>query len=501
MLNLFLKLLFTLTLVVNSITTKVSISYEKYNVTCMSHQEAYITNKRYTNENVIWSAPKGILYGNFVGAKPAQKANLFPDKAATYFVINISIPKDGFLILKGQYPHARYFSITVANQLGEGQLGNGRYVRGDQIIPDSGSKNPFLYSNSRNEINRNYTVYIVQGRGEEGNNSRINLQNDSNILYTGTDSEKDRVHISIRTYLSDQGYDGTGNIKLINTNEFNLLSSTSLQQSGLPIITLNLPSGKIINGDELLTILRSEKNGDPNGYQRLRWLSEIESSKDKINAPCLREPEPQVFWNTEYSVTGEFEIIHPEERVRNYPPYDIGGFANNPDTKYMVLHYSFGFGEILVIRGKMPTHPSTRRGEDKLPENPEVQYFSASTAGGPPSGEGWDTLCDEQIPIDENGTYTIVVSWKWNRPKNAIIENGIGWLDPGIGEGHYIGARSWIGLLYFRFQNPREGWKYSPSNIPIPTIENPIPQDPIIMGPFYPKGEYMSKLKFENNMY
>jgi hypothetical protein len=480
-----------------------TVIYEKYDVTCMSEQEAYITNERYTNENVIWSEPKGLLYGNLVGAKPAQKANLFPDKASTYFVINIRIPKDGFLILNGEYPRARYFSITVANQLGEGQLGNGRYIRGDQIIPDLGSKNPFLYENNRNEINRNYTVYIVQGNNtSQRSASTLNggTQNiNNNTLYTGTDSEKERVHISIRTYLSDQGYDGTGNVKL-NELSFNLDDNSSLQ-SGLPIITLNLPTGKKIKGNDLLTILRSEKNGDPNGYKQLQWLSDIENSKDKINAPCLREAESQVFWNTEYSVTGEFFTTHPEERVRNYPPYDIGGFANNPDTKYMVLHFSFDFGEILVVTGKMPTHPTTRRGENKLPENSEVQYFSASTAGAPPSGEGWDTLCDEQIPINENGTYTIVVSWKWNRPKNAILENGVAWLDPGIGEGHYIGARSWVGLLYFRFQNPREGWKYSPANIPIPTIENPIPQDPIIMGPFYPRGKYMSKLEFENYMY
>ena len=138
----------------------------------------------------------------------------------------------------------------------------------------------------------------------------------------------------------------------------------------------------------------------------------------------------QVFWNTNYSVTGAFEAEHPEKRVRDHPPNDDGGFANNPDTKYMTIDFSFGFGEVLVVRGKMPTHPKTRRGEDTLPEDPQVQYFSASTAGSPPSGEGWNTLCDEQFPLDDDGYYTIVVSWAWNRPSNAILENGVAWLDP-----------------------------------------------------------------------
>jgi hypothetical protein len=451
-------------------------------LTCMSEDEAYITNKRYTNENVIWSEPKGILYGNLVGAKPAQKANLFPDKAATYFVVNIIIPKSGMLILKGQYPHVRYFSITVANQLGDGQLGNGGYIRGDQILPDSGSENPFLYLNNRNSLFRNYTVYIIQGLPPK---EKI----ENNTLYTGVSSYKYRVHISIRSYLSNKGYDGTGNVKL-NVSNSNITN-------GLPIVTLVLIGGKKIKGDELVTILQAEKKGDPDGYTKNQWFLDIERSEDKINSPSFVEPVSQLFWDTDYSVTGAFEAKSPKQRVINHPPSGQGGFANNPDTKYMVLPFSFGFGEVLVIRGKMPSHPVTWHGGDFLPKDPEVQYFSISTAAAPPSGEGWDTLCDEQIPTNENGTYTIVVSWPWNRPENAVRKNGISWLNPGSGEGHYIGARSWVGLIYFRFQNPKIGWKYSPSNIPIPTFENPIPKDPIIMGPFYPKAEYTSKLKFE----
>jgi len=151
---------------------------------------------------------------------------------------------------------------------------------------------------------------------------------------------------------------------------------------------------------------------------------------------------------------------------------------------------------MLVIRGKMPTHPVTREGGAFLSEEvPQVQYFSVSTAAAPPSGQGWDTVYDEQIPLDEDGYYTIVVSTPWNRPSNRT--QGVVWLDPGVGEGYYIGARSWVGLLYFRFQNPNPNWKNSPANIPMPTPKNPIPQDKIVMGPYYPMARYMSKAEFE----
>jgi len=444
-------------------------------IECMTHQEAIITNDRYKNEYVIWGRPKGLLYGNIVGAGPEQKANLYPDKSATYFDFNIHW--EGNLTLRGRFPNARYFSITVANQLGNGQLGDGNFLRGDQIIPDPGSSNPFLSSNLRNVTNRNYTVQII--KGEPPSNPPVNT------IFTGPLSNKNRAHISIRTYLVDKGYDGTGNVPLYEVG------------NGLPTVSLDLPGGNRITGPELLKILNAEKLGDPNGYETAEWLSNIDKSKDKINAPCFPLPTSQVFWNTDYSVTGAFEADHPEKRVRDYPPDDSGGFANNPDTKYMVILFSFSYGEILVVRGTIPTHPNTRKGEVKLPKDPQVQYFSVSTAAAPSYGAGWHTICDEEFYVDDDGNYTIVVSWPWNRPNNAIPENNVNWISPGDGEGHYIGARIWVGTLYFRYQNPSDNWKESPANIPMPSLENPIPQDPIIMGKYYPRGEYMSKKDFE----
>ena len=122
--------------------------------------------------------------------------------------------------------------------------------------------------------------------------------------------------------------------------------------------------------------------------------------------------------------------------------------------------------------------------------------FSITTCAGPFSGICYDSAYDEQIPVNSRGEYTIVLSWKWNRPKNAILKNGVVWLNPG-GEGFYVGSRIWCGVIVMRFQNCNPDWKFSPNNIPIPTIENPIPQDPIVMGPYYPIGMYMSKSEFE----
>lgn len=182
-----------------------------------------------------------------------------------------------------------------------------------------------------------------------------------------------------------------------------------------------------------------------------------------------------------------------------YPPNNDGGFASNPDTKYMFLSLSLDFGEILVLRGKMPTHQTTWDDENKIQMDTQVQYFSISIGGSPPSGEGWNTTCDEQFALDESGYFTLVISRPWNRPSNAIVEEGANWMDLGGAEGYYTYSRNWVSNLYIRYQNTNPDWKNSPSMIPIPTIQNPIPQDPIVMGPYYPIGTYMSKENFEKS--
>jgi len=254
-----------------------------------------------------------------------------------------------------------------------------------------------------------------------------------------------------------------------------------------------------VTGPDLLEILRVEKKGDPTGYTVSQWLEDIDKSEDKKNAPCSPEIVSQVFWNTCYSVTGCFHIKEPEKRVIRYPPSTAGGFANNPDTKYMVIPFSFDYGGVVVVRAKMPTHPRTRHGEKTLPEDPQVQYFSISTAAAPGSGAGWDTVFDEQMPVDNDGFFTLVVSWPWNRPSNATFENGVCWLNPGDGEGHYVCARNWVGIIYIRYQNTSPNWDESPWNIPMPSIEHPIPQDPKIMRKYYPIGYYTTLDKFEAN--
>lgn len=127
-------------------------------------QEAVIigTNQK-CNHDCFWAGPKGLNYGLLPNAQPIQKPALYPDEYSTYFVAQFVMPENSYLEIQGEYPHARYFSFTAAQQLGNGQLGKDDYLRDHQIHPDPGSFNPFREENRRDVEPRKYTVQVVPG--------------------------------------------------------------------------------------------------------------------------------------------------------------------------------------------------------------------------------------------------------------------------------------------------------------------------------------------------
>ena len=127
---------------------------------------------------------------------------------------------------------------------------------------------------------------------------------------------------------------------------------------------------------------------------------------------------------------------------------------------------------------------------------PEVE------ASGPPasatmatatSGDLWDGVFDLQAPLDKDGYYTIVVSLPEDRPKNATNEKGVAWINwgPGEGLGDPRDRKDW-GMLLMRFMVCHKDWENSPQKAAFkPGTEAAV------MGPYYPRGYYTTKEKFE----
>lgn len=451
----------------------------------VAHEAVVIrTNQKY-NHDCFWGGPKGIDYGRLPDAQPIQQPVLYPDQFSTYFVAQFVMPPDTHLELSGEYPHERYFSFTVANQLPDQQLGGGDYLRDNQIKPHGDSVNPFRPGNSRDATPRNYKVRVLPG-----NRPEQSPRWDSNTIFAGPVGGN--VHLAMRNYVYDRGYDGTGGAKVGETTY------------GLPDVAVIQNGVKHTRREEVCRILQTTKAAEPNGFKPEPWIESVALSGDPANSPAKSTPVWEVFWDTNYSVNGFF-APDPITRETLYPATGAGGFANNPDTHYLQSIFSLGFGSVIVIQGKMPTFPYTKDGETEWPDPaPQVRYWSACTGGSPPSGAGWDCVHDEEVQLDENHNFLIVVTRPEDRPENARKECGVTWLNFGPGEGGpqsrggYKGARPWVNAVYMRYMDPNKDWENSPANIPLPTLENPYPQEAYVMGDYFPRSHYETTAEFES---
>mmetsp|Transcript_52259 Transcript_52259/g.131191 ORF Transcript_52259/g.131191 Transcript_52259/m.131191 type:complete len:499 (-) Transcript_52259:143-1639(-) len=440
---------------------------------------AELTNSKYNN-SCFWGGPKGMEYGILPWAQPIQFPVLFPDQGSTYFVAQFYLPEGAILKIQGAYPNERYFSFTIAHYSKDGALGGGDNLRDVNVNPDEGSTNPFLPDNNRLATSRNYTIYVVQGNPPS--------QRPPNTVYTCTSDPLARIHLSMRNYIPDVGFDGLG--------------QPLDDMDGLPRVTLLQPNAAPLTGEAMCKAVKASKEAEGGEFPPKLWEKLLASSDDAVNAPAKPTPVWELFWNIDYSVVGDF-IADPATRVREHPATSDGGFANNPDTHYLTTSLSLKFGPVVVIQGKLPAHATTKNHDKHWRAGTQLRYWSVCTGGAPPSGAGWDCTFDEAVPVDEDGMYTLVVSRPEDRPANAREECGVKWLDFGAGEGvgtgrgHFPEARSWVNFVYMRYQVTNPTWPKSPSNVPEPTPASPFNQEQWVMREYYPVAHYETREQFE----
>ena len=178
------------------------------------------------------------------------------------------------------------------------------------------------------------------------------------------------------------------------------------------------------------------------------------------------------------------------------------GVLNAPTIEYLKFQYfshlgSSRAGAVYVMRGKMPNFPDTYAGAGgtglEVMPDAQTQYWSLVSCEAAPSGQIVDGLTDMQVPLDEDGNYTIVYSRREDRPKNATLENGVAWIEwSPRGEGiDGPKNRTDFGMLMLRIMANNPGWAQSPEKVTEPGMEEAV------MGPYYPRSEYTDKATFE----
>jgi hypothetical protein len=336
----------------------------------------------------------------------SQANVLFPDAAATYWGANEPIPPGGYVEIHGQFPHARYMSLATYTSQYQSIDG----LHDSQIVPDPGSTNPFVAGGDRTASSRDYTVRIVQGQAPASGRP-------PNTIYTtSADGSKSgngaTQRILLRIYEGDQGQGNEGGVPL---PDITLVTSGG-QRTTLP----ECPDASVPNTGYTET-LANAGTGDPSPLPQL--------GLGGVNPPVWHKftnfASGVVTASTDNEVTGSEGATVTQQTDQALPE---GGFADNPDNKYMTTYFSQDYGQVLAFRAKAPTFPATYDGEPVMGTG-QLRYWSFCTNGQMTAY--YACRQDDQIPTDASGYYTVVVSTAAARPKNASERCGVAWLPAG----------------------------------------------------------------------
>lgn len=201
--------------------------------------------------------------------------------------------------------------------------------------------------------------------------------------------------------------------------------------TGLPRITVNTPGG----GTELADCGANTSDFDPHGV--------FPEGRPRLGGRAA-----------------------PPPHAPRWAGREGGGLFPNPDNKYLAT--LIDSGRAAVVRGKLPETPDTFPATSRM-DPAQLRYWSICSGDGP-STSTLGCLVDDEIPVDADGEFTIVVSAPEHRPDPAC---GVAWLPANAGET----------LLIMRNMLPAEDF---PSSVQSADPENPEP----VMGPYYPEITY-----------
>ena len=384
----------------------------------------------------------------------------FPGTEITYWAARFVTPPGSTLTLKGQYPHARYSSLNSYKAEGASQSS----LPGRDIQPDPGSINPSLPGANRAASNRSYTVTV---RGEAPPATPVR-----NTLFAEPVAGQYQT-IIYRVYVPDKGRDLAGG-------------------TPIPEPALRLADGREVTGQELCNQMNSVHIFDTQELPLATYLNLVNwPGKNPLTNPAENPIQFSRYYNVRNALA-RYQTAAEQKLAWQIEPTYSGTQYDNQDARYMTGAFSFNYGKVVVLKGKLPTTPKTLNGQKKMTSG-QLVLWDMCVIQSLVTTKTWQCVFDEQLPLrgGKKREYTIVISSRANRPKNARTKCGVWWIqaDP---EGDGAG-RTNIGQLLTRNVLPAANFRQSSWAVP-----TPFPPDAIrTMGAYYPKGTYTSKKRFE----
>ncbi len=399
---------------------------------------------------------------------------IWPESHTGYPISLDTLPAGGKIVLRGRFPHARFFSFTVSSPL----LQLRQHLYDVDIRPDKGSTNPFLPGANRATKHRSYTITVVD-QPDPGPGHR-----QTNVLYAGAAGRAGTpFQVAERVYLPDRGREFTGGV-------------------GDPAATYVAADGAVSTGQAACTAL-STKPGAAN-VPNVNTFLFPESTIQQLLALSTSPQHPAVKPTTWYKYFGPAWLLAPYYAGTSQAgkiatlPLTTTGLGANPANAYVFAWLDRSFGpdrnghNIAVMHGKLPTTPATYAGESRMQRATQLRYWSACNGEGPASGKTTGPcLADEEVPIDARRDYTIVVSLPQDRPKNATAKCGVAWMDWGTTGDGATRPRSTMMVLRNLATTDHPAFRNAVQNVADPAKIKDV------MGAYLPTVTYTTAARFQ----
>lgn len=387
----------------------------------------------------------------------------YPDEGAVYWGTSFQLQENAsHLEIEGAYPNARYMSYNAYDKLTQPSDA----LLDVDIVASEGA-NPFSSDDKRGG---RYRIRVMPGEAPS--------ERPANTIYLGAADERNtRLPLVLRHYVPAAGTDFTGG-------------------AGLPSVTLVMKDGKRLTREAMCEAINSPRPGsaersfpsvamEPEVYRGLVTGPEVPRG-----FPARERPEWIKFWGGDVSISRYLaDRAYLEQAMTDAAAgtrTKRSGFYANTHNDYIGAYVNETFGEVVVLKGKLPTTPT--QGWDVTGDEYQLRYWSLCTNESIPTTRYADCVFDHNVAIDDERQYTIVVSKVAHRPANATRECGVTWLDWGeLGDGagdptqgHLI-LRNMLG----------EGFAHSVQNV------SSISSAEEDMGPYFPATGYTTKADFE----
>ena len=402
----------------------------------------------------------------WIGPVSYESYNIaYPDEGAVYWGAKFRLP-DGasHLELDSAYPNARYMSYNAYDKLTQPTDA----LIDHEISPYEGA-NPFA-DNDKSGGRYKVSVYATQAPAEG---------RPENTLYLGDDEQRnDELPLVLRHYVPAEGTDFTGG-------------------AGMPEVALVMQDGSRRTGEAMCEALGSPAPESPERQvpsviiEEETYAAHVYGPDAPPGFPALETPEWTKFWGGRMMMSQllpdreYLEMAIAESAAGTLPK--MSGFYANVHNDYILTYLSEEFGEIAVLRGKMPRTPAN--GWDITSDDYDLRYWSLCSNESMVTTRYSDCVYDSNVVLDDERDYTIVVSKARNRPANAVAECGVTWLDWGE-QGDGFRDEKVTNLILRNM----EGNKFAHSVQNVSSIA--AAEDD--MGPYFPVTNYSSKVEFES---